>query len=316
MGSAGLAGVSVASAAVVAALAGVVQLGRWRHTGDAPSPWLAAGLFVYSGAALAVPGVALMCAPASASPRSSVALLRPIAVPVVLALFAAAAWSGPRATSGQTARAVVLVGAVSVVATVGVTWSPTVRATLGPSLVTGAGTGTAATAQLAVAAGWFGLAAVFARRTRRAGDVGWWVAVMLAALGASRCSLSLSGGDAGGSAALAASQVFRVAAMVAALTGALRGLQSLVVELRRELAAATEQLAREHSHLEEVRAEDGSRRHQLRSGLAAIGGSAWLLEHHEQALDTRTRAELLVGVTVEVRRMQGLLDPALTKGER
>lgn len=316
MGSAGVAGAVAASAAVVAALAGVVQLGRWRNTGDAPSPWLAAGLFVYSGAGLAVPGVALMVTPPAAPPHSSVALLRPVAVPVVMALFATAVRSSAFTPAGDARRAAALVAAIALLATVGVAGSPALRETLGPSLASGPGRGVAAIGQLGVAAAWLVLALAFIRRARRTGDVGWWVPVMLVALGASRWAQGLGHWGVPSSAAVALAQVFRVVAVMAALTGAMRGLQSLVVTLRDELAAARVELGCERLRLQEVEVEDVTRRHQLRGGLAAIGGTAWLLEHHERALDTGKRSELIEGVTVEVRRMQRLLEGPMTKGER
>lgn len=309
-----VAGAIAASAALVAALAGIVQLGRWRVTGESPAGWIAAGLLTYSGAALAVPGVAILISPEAASSRSGVALLRPVAVPVVLALFATAAGMTGCADRRRTLRMAGLCGAVGLVAALAVAWIPTARSILGPSLVSGPASGVASTGQLVVAAGWCGLAVAFARRNRRAGDAGGWMVVMLVALGASRLSLSLGGGV--DSVSVAASQAFRIAAVLAALAGALRGLVSLASTLRHELVMTRVELGRERGHLQDVEARDGSRRHQLRNGLAAIGGTAWLLEHHDRNLDEPTRTQLIEGVTGEVRRLQRLLEPAHTTEER
>jgi K+-sensing histidine kinase KdpD len=85
-------------------------------------------------------------------------------------------------------------------------------------------------------------------------------------------------------------------------------LQSLLIAQRRQLLLATVELGRERAHLREIDADDGTRRHQLRSGLATIGGSVWMLEHREQHLDEPARTQLLEVVTREVRRLQRLVD--------
>lgn len=303
----------VASSAVVAALAGVVQLGRWRLADEAPAMWIGAGLLVYSGAALAVPGVALLVSPTAASSPWGPVLLRPVAVPVVMAIFAAAVGArggGGRSRMVRSGGACAGVGLLTFAA---VAWSPTVRTILGPSLVSAPPEGLASIGQFVVAGAWWALAAAFARSARRTGDAGWWLTTMLVALGASRLCLGVA---AGGSLAVAASLTFRVVAVVAALAGTLRGLQALVVSLRRELDVTRDELRGEHARLEEAEAEEGDRRHQLRSGLAAIGGTAWLLEHYERNLGEPTRIQLIGGVTGEVRRLQQLLDHSNTLGGR
>jgi hypothetical protein len=312
MGTEAAAAIAAASA-VVAGLAGLVQLGRWRLTDEVPAMWIGAGLLVYSSAALAVPGVALLVSPTAASSPRGPVLLRPVAVPVVMALFAAAVGvrgAGGRSRLVPSGSACVGVGLLTVAA---VAWSPTVRTILGPSLVSAPPKGLASFGQLVVAGAWWALAAALARQPRRSGDAGWWLTTMLAALGASRLCLGVA---AGASSAVAASQTFRVVAVVAALGGTLRGLQSLVISLRRELDLARDELRGEQARLEEAEAEEGDRRHQLRSGLAAIGGTAWLLEHYERDLGEPTRTQLIGGVTGEVRRLQQLLDDSNTLGGR
>lgn len=109
-----------------------------------------------------------------------------------------------------------------------------------------------------------------------------------------------------------------VSSAVAAMVGVVQvGRRRSVIErLRRELHVVTNELGQERSHLEAIEAEDGSRRHQLRNGLAAIGGTAWLLAHHDHALDAGTRTQLIEGLTGEVRRLQQLLEGNSMEGAR
>jgi len=274
--------------AVTGGLVAAVCLARWRAEGDAPALWFGLGTLVYALCRLAVPR--LLSVPA-AGPVSVdlAAALRPAALAVVLALFAAGIIAPAVDTGLRPVR--LLIGALLVVGTLTATVAavPAVTEALQGSVTL------VPTAALAVVALYRG------RRERR------WLATWFGLLLVTIAFGELAGADGliGGPPLAAAA--LRLAGLLLAAHGAV---QEMVRSLRQQGSRLLRSQVDAQRAEELIRAEHElaqERAHEARSALAAIEGATSTLERHRDRLPADVQRQLAAAVSGEVRRLQALI---------
>jgi two-component system OmpR family sensor kinase len=289
-----------ASVAVVAALAGAIELMRWRLVGDAVAVWVGTALLVYSAATIAFPG--LLRSFGSDHAQSWDDLVRPSSAFVVMALLAIAA-AGPDVDARlRPKRALAVAAGIGVVGLVAAAMSVDVRLLLGPPIDHAAATSALAFGQVGAAVLWLGLGAAFLLRSSPDDAARPWVGVFLLGLAEARLSLAVS--VTRDPSWLLASQLFRVFGVAAVLAGAVQGLHVAFAQQRTRLLDSLVELSSARAQQQAAEATAEERAHDLRAALLGIGSAAVTLERYHHQISDDERASLTCALSAEIARLQ------------